>query len=113
MDKIIINYRKEWGNDGTVYDQTIKLNKKILKNFNDYVKKRRENIINNFKHSYSNEEMKILYYTEELKENQKNYCTLTMLQLFIDFYLKTIYTPPKKDLTFERILWRNTIIKTF
>ena len=108
MSNIIINYKKEWSNDGTVYNQTIKVNKKIMKDFNKYIKIKKEAVQN--KHILSNEDMKILYYLEYIEEG-KNYTTLTTLDYFIKFYWHNIYIPPKKDRTFERMLWRNTIIQ--
>lgn len=106
--KIIVNYQKEWGNDGTVYSQTITIKKEIAKKFNNYIKQLKEEAHKKF--ILSNEDMKTLYYLEEVKEG-KNYTHLTTLNYFTSFYLKHIYTPPKKDKNFERILYRNTIIK--
>lgn len=103
-----INYFKEWNNDGTVYTQTITIEKKYIEKFNELVRAKREEISKKF--IISGEEMKILSYLEELQEG-KNYTHLTTLDFFMKFYLKYIYEPPKKDKDFERILWRNTIIK--
>lgn len=105
---IIISYQKEYGKNGTIYNQTIKISKEIQENFNKYLKEIKNNI--NFKKQWSNEDLKISCYTECLQEG-KNFLTLTMLDLFMKFYLKTLYTPPRKDSTYERIKWRNTIIK--
>lgn len=109
MEKLIISYQKESGNDGTIYNQTIKTNKKIMDLFNKYIKELKEKTIKKF--VLSNEDMKILYYLEELQEG-KNFTTLTTLDYFKGFYIKNIYQPPKKDKDIERILLnRNTIIK--
>lgn len=108
MKNLTINYQKEWGNDGTVYSQTITTTKEIAKKFNEYIKGIKQEIAKKF--VYSNEDMKILYYLEDLKEG-KNFTTLTELNYFKGFYIKNIYQPPKKDRDIARILWRNTIIK--
>lgn len=102
-----VNYKKEWGYDGTVYTQTITIDKKYIDDFNFMVQREKETINN--KMILSSADMKILYYLEELKEG-KNYTSLTTLDYFIQYYKKYIYVPPKKDKDFERILWRNTII---
>ena len=102
-----VNYFKEWGNDGTVYTQTITIEKEYIKKFNELARAQKEEIKK--KHIISGEEMKILSYLEELQEG-KNYTTSTTLSYFMWFYRKYIYIPPKKDKDFERILWRNTII---
>jgi len=108
MKNLTINYQKEWGNDGTVYTQTITTSKEIIKKFNEYIRKLKEETHKKF--IYNNEDMKILYYLEELKEG-KNFIGLTQLGYFKGFYIKNIYNPPKRDKDIERILWRNTIIK--
>lgn len=103
-----INYLKEWGNDGTVYNQTITIDMETAKKFNEFIRKLK--LVACKKFIYSNEDMKILYYLEELKEG-KNFTGLTELDYFMKFYLKEIYEPPKRDRDYERILNRNTIIK--
>ena len=108
MKNIIINYCKQWGNDGTVYTQTIKINKKMAEKFNAYIQELKQEATKKF--VFSNADMKILYYLEELKEG-KNYTTLSQKDYFIAFYLKEIYEAPKKDRDFERILDRNTIFE--
>lgn len=95
-----INYLKNWGNDGTVYNQTITIDKNIMGKFNEY--------INKIKAIRESQRYSTIY-IENLKEG-KNYVTLTTLDYFMKFYLKYIYEPPKKDKMYERILWRNTII---
>lgn len=103
-----VNYLKEWGKDGTVYNQTITIEKESIKGFNEMARAKKEEIAK--KYIISGEEMKLLSYLEELHEG-KNYTTLTTLDFFMKFYLKYIYEPPKKDKNYERILNRNTIIK--
>lgn len=102
-----VNYRKEWGEDGTVYSQTITIEKEHIKKFNELIRAEKEQTAK--KIILSSEDMKVLYYLQEL-ENGKNYTKLTTLNYFIWFYKNYIYIPPKKDKDFERILWRNTII---
>ena len=105
---MIVNYRKQWGNDGTTYTQTIKIDKETAAKFNEYIKELKEAAAKKF--LLHDSDMKILYYLEELKEG-KNYTTLTQKDYFITFYLKEIYEAPKKDRNFERILDRNTIFE--
>lgn len=109
MKNLKIDYKKSYGNDGTVYSQTITTTKEIIKKYNEYVEKTKEAIHKNF--VLSNENLKSLTYLKPLQYNI-NYLHLTELNHFKRFYLKEIYQPPKKDIDFERILWRNTIIKT-
>lgn len=103
-----VNYQKKWGNDGTVYTQTIKIDKDMAEKFNKYVIKIKETLVGKF--IYSNEDMKIMSYLETL-ENKINYTHLTTLQHFIEFYLKNYIHGAKRDKDFERILYRNTIIE--
>ena len=109
--KIIVSYRKRWGIDGTCYRQTIKINKTVKKLFNYYLQNEKKQAENNYKknHCYSSEDMKIKS-LEYLKDGI-NYTNLIHLQLFINFYLKALYTPPKKDRDYERIIYNNTIIE--
>ena len=110
MENLKVNYRKNWGNDGTVYTQTIKTTKEIAKKFNEYIKELKEETAKNF--ILHDKDMKTLYYLEELKDGA-NYIGLTTLDYFKTFYIKNIYASkaPKRDLNFERILKRNTIIE--
>lgn len=95
-----INYLKEYGNDGIVYSQTITIDKNIMGRFNEYITR-----IKDIRKSQGYSTI----YIETLKEGI-NYVSLITLDYFMNFYIKYIYEPPKKDKTFERILWRNTII---
>lgn len=108
MKNLTINYQKEFGNDGTVYTQTIRTSKEIIRKFNAYIEELRESVQNKF--ILSEEDMKILY-NLDLLLNDVNYINLTTLNYFKIFYIKEIYKPCKRDLDFERILLRNTIIK--
>lgn len=123
MENLKVNYRKNWGNDGTVYTQTIKTTKEIAKKFNEYIKELKEETAK--KSILHDEDMKILYYLEELKDGM-NYTGLTTLEYFKTFCIKNIYASkaPKRNLStverlailrqvkpYERILKRNTIIE--
>lgn len=109
MDKLIkVNYQKEFGEDGTVYTQTITTTKEIIRKFNAYVEELQEQAREHF--VLSNDDMKTLYYLDLLLKD-KNFVNLTTLNHFKTFYIKEIYKPAKRDKDFERILWRNTIIK--
>lgn len=109
MKNLTIDYKKEFGADGTVYTQTITTTKEIIKKFNAYIEEIQEKAKNKF--VLSNEDMKNLYCLDLLL-NDKNYINLTTLDHFKTFYIKEIYKPAKRDLDFERIKWRNTIIRT-
>ena len=104
---ITINYKKEFANDGTVYNQTITISNEIMKMFIKFIYEKKKNISS--KSFLYDEDLKIL--NVHIISNVPNYLTLTGLDLFMKFYLKYIYEPPKKDKTYERILNRNTILK--
>lgn len=108
MKNLTIDYKKHWGNDGTVYTQTITTTKEIIKRFNTYVEELQDKTHKHF--AYTNEDIAILDKLELLLKNI-NYTNLTTLNYFKTFYIKEIYKPAKRDKDFERILWRNTIIK--
>lgn len=108
MKNLTINYKKEYGDDGTVYSQTIKTNKKIIELFNNYIRELKEKTCKKF--ILNEGDVKILYCLEELTRN-KNYVNLTTLDFFMTFYIQKIYIPPERDEDYVRILWRNTIIE--
>lgn len=103
-----INYQKKWGNDGTVFTQTIKIDKDMAEKFNKYIVKLKDEAVKKF--ICEEKDMKIIYYLEPLLNNV-NYTTLTTLQYFVNFYLKNYIHGAKRDKDFERILYRNTIIE--
>lgn len=108
---IIINYCQAWNPEtGTHYTQQIKIDINTMVAFNNYIREKQKEIERAFKkrHTYTNEDMKIKSITP-LKTGV-NYTNLIYLDMFISFYIKTLYTPPKKDKTLERILDRNTLI---
>ena len=108
-----INYKKNYENNGTVYNQTITIDKEFAKKFNRYILDIKYKINN--KKSWSDEDLKIFCYLKMLEINTQfetlNYINLTTLDYFMKCYLTAIYEPPKRDKNFERIKWRNTIIK--
>lgn len=108
---MIINYLQRWGTDGAHYTQTIKIDKVVAEKFNNYLLKLKSEIDNNFfkNHYYSENDLKIK--SLDYLWDGVNFTNLIHLELFINFYLKEIYQPPKKDKNFERILHRNTIIE--
>ena len=105
--KIIVSYQKRWGTDGTVYDQTIKLDKSFIKYINKQVR---------YYHNASNDVKSIICdsvgfskyydcYLQELDASAKiNYLFLTQLK-FIYYYLSI------NNYDVSRIKARNTIIK--
>lgn len=103
-----INYQKKWGNDGTCYTQTIKIDKDMAEKFNKYVVEIKDSVVKKF--IYNNADMKIMCYLEPLLEGV-NYTHLTTLEHFHTFYLKNYIHGAKRDKNFERILHRNTIIE--
>lgn len=110
-----VNYRKNYSNNGTAYNQTITINKETAEKFNKYVLYIKNKI--NYKKSWSNEDLKTSLYLKMLEINTHfetlNYINLTTLDCFMKFYLTWIYIrkAPKRDKNYERIKWRNTIIK--
>lgn len=99
-----INYIKKFGNDGTVYNQTITIEENLIKNFNKMVEvKKRETAK---KKIYTDEDLKILNYLDFLKLGN-NYSNLTTLKYFINYCFENIPDLQSR----KRIKWRNTVIK--
>lgn len=103
-----VNYFKEWGEDGTVYNQTITIEKEHIEKFNEFIRAEKQEVEN--KKVITSDELKTLMYLNELTEG-KNYTTLTTLRNFIYYYRLHIYNPYKDEKDLKRILNRNTIIK--
>ncbi len=102
-----VNYNKKFSNDGTVFTQTITVDKEIVKGFNKMLKAKREKVSK--QPIFSEEDMKLLYWAEELKEGE-NYIGRTTFRYFISYYADKI--KQKEDKDFKRVLFdRNTIIK--
>ena len=107
MKNIKVDYKKHWGKDGTVYSQTITLEKDFLKYINkniDYYfnasSEVKETIADSIGFSTYYD-----YYLEKLDlKEEYNYLTLTQLR-FIAYYLY------KNNYDLKRVLHRNTIIK--
>ena len=108
-----IDYKKHFGNDGTVYDQTVTIPFDVAKQFNKYVDDLKNEIIRKIEinHYWSNEDNKILDYLEKINMNDCTFTTLTTANHFKKWYFDNIYQPPKKDAFYERLKYRNTIFK--
>ena len=89
MKKIIVNYTQHWDNEGTHFDQVIKLDKKFIKYVNKLI---------NYYHNSNNEVKEITcniigfskYYDFYLKpiDIKNKVCFLNLTQLrFINYYL--------------------------
>ena len=99
-----IDYVKRWGPDGTVYTQTITINKHLKDNFNA--------LLNNPEYK-SNLTQYEKSNAEELKDGV-NYTNLTTSSLLIEYIKINIYAFKNKDNNFYRLKGdrqRNTIIK--
>ena len=106
MDKITINYKKEFNiYNEKEYNQTIIVSNEIKEKYNEYIKELKE-----IHKEWADLDGTILHHYVKFLRDGKNYLTFFDLDYFKKFYLKKIYTPPKKDKNFERILNRNTII---
>lgn len=104
MNKIIIDYKKHYGNNGTVYDQTATIDKNTMEEYNNFLNDLKTEIDLKFtkKRTYSENDLKIK--SIDFLEKGVNFTNLIHLNLFIVFCQKT-----KRDIT--RLLYRNTIIK--
>ena len=90
-----VDYKKHFSKDGTVYTQTITRSKELADRFNAYRERELDEIKKHF--LYTNDDLKALAYLEELNTSAPTFATLTTLEHFKNFYIKNIYTPPKKD----------------
>lgn len=103
-----IDYKKHFGNDGTVYTQTIKIDEWLKEYYNNYLLKLKIKTDENFfkNHSYSEKDLKIK--SIEYLEKGINYTNLIQL----DIFLQVINELNKNgyNFNFKRLLWRNTII---
>ena len=103
-----IDYKKNFGNDGTVYRQTIKIDKWLKEYYNNYLLKLKiktdENYFKN--HSYSEKDLKIK--SIEYLENGINYTNLIQLDVFLQVINEL--NNNGYNFNFKRLLWRNTII---
>lgn len=122
---IKINYVKKWANDGTCYNQTIKIDRSMYNNFREYIKKLKNRKdksrwLDSLESINSYEQNKIdNLYVEIEKSIFDNYnvyfMTLTELNCFTHFwkheFCKTPTKTPENDYFFNRLLWRNTCIE--
>ncbi len=99
-----VDYKKQWGKNGTVYDQTITIDKATMEKFNNYMCERKTQVDLEFtkKHTYSEWDLKIK--SVDYLEKGINFTNLIHLQLFNEFCFEN-----RIDL--KRVLRRNTIIK--
>lgn len=103
--KNTVNYRKQFSKDGTVYNQTIKIDFDLAWGFNEYIRKIKKEV--GKKSILNSTDLKILDYLEYISYFTPNFATLTTLDYFIKFYSernKDFY----KDEFFKRIKLRNT-----
>lgn len=108
-----VDYKRNFGKNGTVYDQTITISFDIANQFNKYVDDLKNEIIKKIeiKHYWSNEDNKILDYLEKIDINNYTFTNLTTINYFKKWYFNNIYQAPKRDTFYERLKYRNTIFK--
>ena len=104
-----VNYLKHIGNNGTIYNQTIKIDKWIMEYYNNYLNNLKIDIGKQFleKHCYSENDLKI-----KSLDYLKKGINLTNL-IHLDVFLQVINDLNKQgyNFDFKRILYRNTIIE--
>ena len=104
-----VNYLKHIGNNGTIYNQTIKIDKWIMEYYNNYLNNLKIDIDKQFleKYCYNDNDLKVKS-LEYLKEGT-NFTNLIHLNIF----LQVINDLNKQgyNFDFKRILYRNTIIE--
>lgn len=108
--KIKVNYQKRWGNSGTCYTQTIKIDNNLAKRYNNYLEMLKAKVEVNFKktHVYSDYDLKIK--NLDYLRRGVNYTNLTQLGLFLEL-INMINKDENQKIDFKRVLWRNTIIE--
>lgn len=109
MKIISVNYQKRWGNSGTCYSQTIKIDNDLAKKYNSYLNKLKEDVEKRFKesHVYSDYDLKIK--SIDYLFRGVNYTNLIHLGVFLE--LINELNKQGKKIDFKRVLWRNTIIE--
>lgn len=104
-----INYLKHSGNNGTIYTQTIKIDKWLMKYYNKYLNNLKIDVEKQFskKRCYSEKDLKI----KSLDYLKKGINLTNLTQL--DVFLQVINDLNKQgyNFDFKRILYRNTIIE--
>ena len=106
---MIIDYKKHYGNDGTVYNQTIKIDKWLKEYHNNYLLKLKIETDNNFIKNHSYNDKDLIIKSIEYLENGINYTNLIQLDIFLQVIDELNHNG--YNFNFKRILWRNTIIK--
>ena len=103
--KITINYQKHFWNDWTVYKQVIKIDKELMKKYNNHLRYLYKKIENkkNIYHTFNCDDMCISLYTKLLKD-WINFMKITWLYEFCKVL-------NKNKIDSKRILDRNTIIE--
>lgn len=109
MVKNKINYFKNWDQNGTCYNQNIKISYDLAVKFNKYVdeviKEVNEDIKKN--HLINSYQTDVIYYLDKIKLDGITYSHLNTLHQFIYFYKRYIMKD-QNDPFFKRILNRNT-----
>ena len=101
-----IDYKSHRNNEGTHYNQTIKIDGDLQKRYNDKINREKRKINKRIdeNHTFNNSEMNILYFTKPLKKGI-NYLKHTWLVEFWKFV-------NKKGLYTKRMHYnRNTIVE--
>ena len=100
-----IDYKKHFWNDWVVYRQTIKIDKELMKKYNNHLKYLYKKIENkkNIYHTFNCDDMCISLYTKLLKD-WINFMKITWLYEFCKVL-------NKNKIDDKRILDRNTIIQ--
>ena len=85
MEKIIVSYTENWDCEGYHTTQNIKIPKEILRDFNGYLRAKREPVEK--QHIFSYAEAEILMYGKII-ENLNRCLTLTQLRLLYQFLVE-------------------------
>ena len=101
-----IDYKKHWGKDGTVYNQTVKIDAELMQKFNDDLQLKYDHINEKKENGQTldNWDLELLTYTQKL-EKGVNFIKLTELYYFCRFCQGYAIESPRKVFNF-----RNTII---
>lgn len=108
-----VDYKKRYDRSGTCYNQTITIDFDMAYNFNKYVDELKDEVIKKIEinHYWTYEDDKILDYLEKINFYNDTFVTLTTANYFKKWYFNNIYQPPKKDVFYERLKYRNTCFK--
>lgn len=104
-----VNYLKHIGNNGTIYNQTIKIDKWIMEYYNNYLNNLKIDIDKQFleKYCYNDNDLKVKS-LEYLKEGT-NFTNLIHLSIFLQVI--NDLNNQGYNFDFKRVLYRNTIIE--